>query len=511
MSNLGAQVSRERLLQLLDQGEGVDLDFKATCDLNERAEMVAIAKDIAAFCAAGGHLVVGVNEDGTPSGRFDPTQAKLFDEATLRAKIAPTYLPESISLAGAVHEVDGLPVAVVYIAPSPNGFVVMQRDGDYTAANGHQKQEFRAGHVYVRRGSSSRLWSQDEADAALERALSVRREGWRAELRDDLAALGLGQQAQGIARGPAASFTWQLDNDAFTATLVELIRAQDVVTLILSIDAMRHDGVAALVAGPADDLRTILDRLVATAAVALTVSRHDLLERVLEVLVDLYNRAFDARGYVRADLAGPRAAELWLEVITRVYALGALAVRRRDWEGAKKLALQKGSGQDFDYSPNWLRHALTNAARAGHLQAERDGGRVELSLLLLAAEHVERIAALRSDVPAGDEAVLTSLTQFDLLSILAAISDAGTLDDRAWYTNFARFDWHRSEPALTALLGDPAMRSVLFPRSDTDLAAAIREVSRMAASEGLRYAVWTHWESPSIERFLAAHPGAEIG
>jgi hypothetical protein len=47
----GAQVSLERARQLLDQGEGIDLDFKAACDLSHRAELVAIIKDIAAFSA----------------------------------------------------------------------------------------------------------------------------------------------------------------------------------------------------------------------------------------------------------------------------------------------------------------------------------------------------------------------------------------------------------------------------------------------------------------------------
>ena len=57
MSGHGEQVSRERLLQLLDQGEGVDLDFKETCDLGDRKSTVEMAKYVAAFAAAGGHIV----------------------------------------------------------------------------------------------------------------------------------------------------------------------------------------------------------------------------------------------------------------------------------------------------------------------------------------------------------------------------------------------------------------------------------------------------------------------
>lgn len=237
--------------------------------------------------------------------------------------------------------------------------------------------------------------------------------------------------------------------------------------------------------------------------------RPDLHQRVLEVLLHMYNLGFDANGYMRTDLVGLQAAELWLEIITRVYAVGALAVRRRDWQAVKEAALQEGSGYDFRYYTNWLRHALTQAARAGRLQTEQEGRRVELSLLVLASEHVERIGALRPAVPAGDEAILSSLTQFDLVAIFAAIADADTVDDHGWYTNFARFNWSRSEPALVALLGDGDMRAVLFPRSDQYLADAIREVSRMASSEAFRYSIWTGWESDVVDRFLAAHPSED--
>lgn len=506
MAGHGEQVSRERLLQLLDQGEASDLDFKAACDLNERSELVAITRDIAAFSARGGHVVVGVHEDGTPSEMLAGDAAKLFDEATLRAKIAPKYLPESISIATGVHEVEGHPVIVVFVAAHPNGFVVMQSDGDFQRPDGKPAQEFRAGDVFVRRGTSSRRWNQQESDEALACAMAARREQWRKDLRGDLASLGLAQQAQGIAKGPAGSFTWQMDNDAFEATLVELLRGEDDIPITLSFDQMRRDSASALEDGRGEDVRTIIDRVSSAAALAVSLARPALLAMSVETLLRIYSQSDDSRGFPRSDLSGLRPAELWLEVITRVYAVGGLAVRERDWQAVRLLAVQRGTGHGFEWFTNWLRHALTEAARAGHLEETNEGRRIDLSLLNLALAHTERLAALRPDLPAGDDALLTSLTQFDLLSIFAAIAEAGELDDRGWYTNFARFDWHRSEPALVGLLQDHEMRSVLFPLGDGELAAAIREVSRMARSEGLRYTVWRGWNSPVVEEFLAAHP-----
>jgi hypothetical protein len=502
----GDQVSLERLRQLLDAGEALDLDFKATCDLSERAELVAITKDIAAMSAQSGHLVVGVEEDGSPSGRLSAAQAKLFDEATLRSKIAPKYLPETLSITSAVHEIDGAPVALVYVAPHYDGFLVMAADGNFTDGAGTQRQEFRTGDVFVRRGSSSRKWNHEEAQAALGRAVAARKETWRAQLAEDLAGLGLAQRGQQIAEGPAGTFTWQLDADAFSAALIELLRSRDDIAIRLAFDGARRDATGAWRSGDMDTLRTVLDRLAQAAALGVSLERRELLERCIEELVAIYNLPYGPGGFPQIAPGQPPAAALWLEVITRVYAVGALAVRRRRWADVTALALQKGAGQEFGWFTNWLRAALTEAARANLLQARQDERQVELSLLSLAAGHVERLASLRPDVAPEDDTIISSLTQFDLLAILAAIAHADDLDDRGWYTNFARYDWSRSEPALVALLTDGSMRETVFPRDDEFLAQALREIARMAKPEGFRFSVWGGWHSDAVMQFLERNP-----
>ena len=168
--------------------------------------------------------------------------------------------------------------------------------------------------------------------------------------------------------------------------------------------------------------------------------------------------------------------------------------------------MQKGAGQEFGWFTNWLRAALTGAARANLLQARQGERQVELSLLSLAAGHVERLASLRPDVAPEDDTIISSLTQFDLLAILAAIAHADDLDDRGWYTNFARYDWSRSEPALVALLTDGSMRETVFPRDDEFLAQALREIARMAKPEGFRFSVWGGWHSDAVMHFLERNP-----
>ena len=331
-------------------------------------------------------------------------------------------------------------MALVFIAAHPNGFVVVQADGDFMKSNNKPRQEFRAGDVFVRRGSSSVRWNHDKADAALGCAVAARKEQWRIELRNDLAGVGMGRQAQQIARGPASSFTWQTDNEAFAATLVELLRADDDITLTLGFDAMKRDARAAVTGMGEGDLPTILDRLALVAAIAITVKRPALLDQAVENILDIYNLGYGLNGYPKQEPGKSSSADLWLQIITRVYAIGALAVRRRDWKAVKTLTLQKGSGRDFDYYTTWLRHALTESSRAGLLQSKDGQRQIELSLLQLAADHTERLPALRPDVTAGDEAILNSLAQFDLLSILVAVADDQSTDSGIFYTNFARLE-----------------------------------------------------------------------
>jgi Putative DNA-binding domain len=507
MPAYGEQVSRERLLQLLDHGEHADLDFKQTCDLNDRKTIVEMAKDVAAFAAAGGHIVVGVREDGSASGLFETGHAALFDEATLRPKLA-RYVPDTVSLACAVHDFDGNPVAVVFIAAHPNGFVVMRADGSYEEPEGTAQLKFKAGDVFVRRGSSSTPWNHSEAELALSRAMQTRREIWRRELGDELlASLEHAQQAQAIALGPAANFTWQIDNEAFTEAFVELLRANDEVALTYGLDTIRRDAAAAHGNGDADRLETIADRVASITAVSIAVRRRDWITSSIDLVQRLYQLPYDQYGNPRA-VGGINPEGLWLSLITRVYALGALAVRKRDWDSVKDLSLRAPGGRE-NYHRVWLRHAVTSAARANLFTREQGGRRIELPLLSMAAEQVTRLAPLRPELPDGDEAILNSLTQFDLLSILCAIGETGSLDGRDWYTNFARYDWRRSEPAALELLRSDELRQRIFPATDGSLAVAINTVSSFASNQGFRYAVWAGWESQQLIEFLRANTPPE--
>lgn len=132
------------------------LDYKRQLDLADGGALIDIVKDIAAFSAAGGYIVIGCDDRGRPSGLVTETHSTLFDESRLRAKVR-RYLPEPLTLRTARHELEGDRFVVVYIGPHPDGFVIIQNDGQ-TAA-GHV---FRRGDVFVRHGTASERWSAND-------------------------------------------------------------------------------------------------------------------------------------------------------------------------------------------------------------------------------------------------------------------------------------------------------------------------------------------------------------
>jgi hypothetical protein len=63
-------VTKDKLLQLLEEGaESQTLDFKETCDLSSKEDLVEVAKDVGAMQVDGGFIVVGVDSQGRPTDR----------------------------------------------------------------------------------------------------------------------------------------------------------------------------------------------------------------------------------------------------------------------------------------------------------------------------------------------------------------------------------------------------------------------------------------------------------
>jgi hypothetical protein len=198
-------------------------------------------------------------------------------------------------------------------------------------------------------------------------------------------------------------------------------------------------------------------------------------------------------------------------VLERVRALGGLVVRLEHWHVVRQLTLQRPKSREGLFYRNWLRHGDVQAARAGMF---RDPGnpRLDRSFITLAEERANALPSLRPDVLADDEALRTSMCQFDFLAAMVAVSDAGEVSSHYFYPHFCRFHTHRVEPAASRLITDEEMRAAIYPtENDQELADALWGVSYAAGRAGAQLPVWG-WDGFDfglVEKFLEEHPPSD--
>lgn len=516
-------VTEDQLRLLLDQQSETEiLDYKSELDLVDKAKksraQVELAKDVAAMLSGrGGHLVIGVDENGTPTGLLSAEQVAQLDESRLRKRLEK-FIPEGIEIRVASHEIGGTRVALIHVSPHPDGLVVMKADGFYLDGK-KEGPVFREGDVFIRRGTESRRLGQAELRHHLADLRRRVEEEARAEaLRSVAPVIEQSQRAEAISFGAADRLNWALDRQTLVSAVTEQLRRSDEVPLRLLIESAPAQASRLLTPDPEEepedldsnqdaaraDLGALLDKIAALAARGLVLQNDTLLELTIEALRSIYDGVADEYGRERSDLM-LAPAEVWLALIERVYALGALAVRKRRWRAVTDLTLQRPEAlREYRYR-SWLRHAHVMAARA-ELLRDPKAERVGASLLQLALAHIIATPELRPDYGPDDNRLLSSLAQFDILANLAVISTAGSVQSAGVYPHFRRFYGFRSDPAVVALLEDEDARGEIYPESDAELAQALRDLGQIGSGEFFHVNGWDEYEDERIRSFLAEHP-----
>lgn len=299
------------------------------------------------------------------------------------------------------------------------------------------------------------------------------REAARKELQEVAAAYGAQTAAvQGAAVAPAAALSWNLDADTLTGAVIEQVRRGDLIPVKLLIKSLPREAGTLMAKGASDDLEVLMDRLSCLLATFVHVERPDLADRAVEVMGAIFNLTFDQNGLNNGTLTID-VHDVRLRLATRAIACGALAVRESQWSVAKSLATVRPAAHDADYWQNWMFYAEVWAARSGLLN---DDTRIGLSPLVLAQEHIVRLACLRPDVAADDEQIITSLCQFDILAAFAALSTPGGKRTGPFLAQFARWYAARTDPIVVRLVEGGNLRDAVYPEPDDSLANAIRAV-----------------------------------
>jgi hypothetical protein len=508
---LDAIVSVEKLGELLSFGtEYPELDFKQSIGLASKEGFLEFTKDVGAMQARGGYIVAGVDGSGTPTGDMNNADLRLFDEAALVPKLRK-YLPDPIEIRIGIHDLDGSTVVLIYVGRHPNGYAIFHTDGQYDK-NGTAAFKFRAGEAFWRDGTRSVRITQQGMEEIFERRLVEAKVSWLEEhqqmVREGQAELLAAYESRRLADAPLGTVNLDLPAAELTLAALELVRADDTIALrhLLNDAVARARGMI-----ERDEIETeladVLDKLTCLAATFMRYGARTWFDSVIATMVEIYalplgqydDRRFSLSTGISPEEKAPRVFLLMLE---RIYGLGALAARLGDWTSVRTLTLQLPERVD-DYWTNWLHHALVMAARAQHLQEQQDGRTVEISVLSLGRNAIARLECLRLDgVAETDEAVITSLAQFDFLSNVAAIDGSGDTSDRAFWPSFGRFRQERIQPVADKLVAGGEIRSILFTHDNRMLAEGLLNIGRLAHRDGFYSDGFMSWDRTPVGDFI---------
>lgn len=515
-------VSAEKLTELLAAGtEYAELDYKRELDLAKGKDKhrVDFASDVAALSSLpqGGYIVVGADDHGQLAGpEFAPPDPGQYDEATLR-QIVNKYVEGPVRLVVGLHEVDGRPVAVIYVGPTDDALPpVMRCEGTYRLQGGDTKIGFRAGDVYVRDGTSSVRMQHKNWSLLLT--------NFRARVRAEAA-----HDTQDVVGRLAEMLRGGIDTPVVVDIAMSPADFERAVASALSVGDIAAVRRALHQTGPArrrwtdpdhnDEIETALDRMVAAAAVAVQHDNRECFDFAVGLMFELYTAAL----YSSTEVIGRpghqhQAAWLWRSIAARVLALLALIVRFRAWAFVPDLVLRQiGPGGDAYTYHSWMRHAVTEASRQ-NLLLQQDGAPANGALLSFAREAVRRSPVLWFDLAAEDvdrqslhpldrerDDLLDSLCQADFLWCLVVVTKchaSGWYIGHEFYPSCSAYFAMRTQPLVDEIVGSAPTRRALFgDGSDLYLGSAIVDVDATAGQQAPY--IWTI-RAPHVKEWIAS-------
>jgi hypothetical protein len=177
-------ITENKMLQKAENAkrESKYVDFKERFDLTSSQDWCELIKDIVAMANSGGGVIlIGVRNDGMPSG-FDVSPVLSLDPAQLTDKIAK-YTGEQFSNFE-IKEMDrnGHRIAVLLIGGISIPMVFI-RPGTYSIEGRKQRTAFGRGTIYFRHGAKSEPGNSNDLRRVIERELERIRKSWLGNIR----------------------------------------------------------------------------------------------------------------------------------------------------------------------------------------------------------------------------------------------------------------------------------------------------------------------------------------
>lgn len=192
------------------------VDFKSAFDVKSSRDWLEIIKDVAAMAnSGGGYLLVGLENDGSPSGsEVSPLLA--VDPADFANRIHK-YTGQNFTAFELIEcEKAGHELCAVSVGPTRVP-IVFTRVGELEAPDAKKKTIFALGTIYFRHGAKSEPGTSEDLRLFLEREIERTKKSWldgiakvvEAPLGSRFAVL----PPEGTPAGPAGVLPLQLTND----------------------------------------------------------------------------------------------------------------------------------------------------------------------------------------------------------------------------------------------------------------------------------------------------------
>jgi hypothetical protein len=517
------RTDEEKLHELIAIGAEYDeLDFKATLDLGDKRKALDFAKDcISMNTTAGGYIVIGLLDDGRPAIDQAIVDARQFDSADL-GQLVGKFVNVPTRIYSQRHEVDGRVVVLVAVLPTPSLLpALISHIGQYERGGGRMLTVLTPGVLYTRSGSQNVTASDGHWSQLLERyreqVVKEAREGIDALTRGFVEALGQAGTGAPLALPP-------LLLDADNGTFLEAFRQHLDAPSGIPLQRLLRQAVTVAsftVDGDIPARLNALDKLALAALEALQYDKREVFDRIVDSIHRVYISGGDIDTY-GTPLTRPRdvkIAQFWLEVLLRVYLVGAAAVRENQWWAVSGLVRRPVDIGSRDPFATWLRHGLVYASRANLLSGQNEQGGLILSM---ARELGQSDVAFRQDIPVvpslglGEsptqtDTLLDSLAQFDVAYCIVMATTQPEKEEFGFYPSCAALRQDRAQPAIRSIASSEDVRRALVPGSDNiEFANAIKQVFRWAVAESRKYrSFWPGIDhDPQVASFVEANISA---
>lgn len=385
------------LRSLLAQGEGPHLDFKADIDWNSKEAKVKFAKDVIAMINThpGGHLVIGVSDDGKPISGDKVFDRKLYDSATLMDQVS-AYINAPIDIRSQIHSIEGHQYVLIAVLGCGSWLPIpMGKQGNYKDSQGKQHQAFREGDIYLREGSKNVSIKYEHWETLLKRReLMIRKEA-HFDIDSVIKALSdLHLTKNGVVTGIPLSL--DLDYLALQKAVITYLDIKNTIPI--------EQLVRQAVNSDAFDIIRRLSIITIVAVQALIYNNRELIIFIIEKLYDLHE-SINVN-----DISNK------LEVIVFLYIIGSTAVRYNKWSVIEPMVL-KG---ETDYYRSWIRKTQVEASRNG-LFKERSGMMIDMARAYISNTPEFRpdfINKLSTESIPLEEPITNSLCQFDFIQVI---------------------------------------------------------------------------------------------